>query len=173
MRHTRRNPQKLQADLVPHPKKIIKERNVLPKGASGLGKPKQYPISLQASPIIEQIHAQSIASNTRNEKKLSEIHKAPYSLGSPFVVSLKETSPPIHHTPLVLSVTPQPFVIQISSTLLATTTMAGPQEPTKMERIIATRYGPLILPTPLNAMPTGEYQKYRPKFTRTEGLTVK
>jgi len=39
-----------------------------------------------------------------------------------------------------------------------------------MERIIATRYGPLILPTPLNAMPTGEYQKYRPKFIGTEGV---
>jgi len=39
--------------------------------------------------------------------------------------------------------------------------MVGPQEHTKMERIIAARYGPLILPTPLNAMPTGEYHKYR------------
>ena len=49
--------------------------------------------------------------------------------------------------------------------------MAGPQAPTKMERIIASRYGPLILPTPLNAMPTGEYQKYMPKFTRAEGVS--
>ncbi len=50
--------------------------------------------------------------------------------------------------------------------------MAGPQAPTKMERIIAARYGPLVLPTPLNAMPTGEYQKYMPKFTGTEGVTT-
>ena len=49
--------------------------------------------------------------------------------------------------------------------------MAGPQAPTKIERIIAARYGPLVLPTPLNAMPTGEYQKYRPKFTGNEGVT--
>ena len=42
--------------------------------------------------------------------------------------------------------------------------------PTKMERIIAARYGPLVLPTPLNTMPTGEYQKYRPKFIMTEGV---
>ncbi|CAA3004356.1 Hypothetical predicted protein, partial [Olea europaea subsp. europaea] len=40
-----------------------------------------------------------------------------------------------------------------------------------MERIRATRYGPLILPTPLNAMPTGEYHKYMHKFIRTEGVT--
>lgn len=46
--------------------------------------------------------------------------------------------------------------------------MARPQAPTKMERIIAARYGPLVLPTSLNAMPTGEYQKYRPNFTETE-----
>lgn len=50
--------------------------------------------------------------------------------------------------------------------------MAGAQALTKMERIIAARYGPLVLPTPLNAMPTGEYQKYMPKFTRTEGVTA-
>lgn len=48
--------------------------------------------------------------------------------------------------------------------------MVGPQAPSKMERIIAARYGPLVLPTPLNAMPTGEYHKYRPNFTRTKGV---
>ena len=48
--------------------------------------------------------------------------------------------------------------------------MAGPQAPTKMERIIAARYGPLVLPTPLIAMPTGEYQKYKPKFIGIEGV---
>ena len=63
-------------------------------------------------------------------------------------------------------------MIQTASTLLATIAMASPQAPTKMERIIVIRYGPLILPTPLNAMLTGEYQKYRPKFTGTEGVTV-
>jgi len=44
--------------------------------------------------------------------------------------------------------------------------------PTKMERIIVARYGPLVLPTPLNTMPTGEYQKYIPNFTRTKGVTA-
>lgn len=157
---------------MPDPEKIIKERKVLQKGALGSSKPKQSSISLQERLVIEQIHVESITSNTSNEEKISENHKAPYSLGSPFLVSLKETSPPIHHTPLVLSVTPQPSMIQTASTLLATTAMAGPQAPTKMERIIVARYGPLILPTPLNAMPTGEYHKYRPKFTATEGVSA-
>jgi len=171
VRHTRRNPQKSQASPVPDPEKIIKERNVLQKGASGSGKSKQYFISLQENSVIEQIHVESIASNTSSEEKILEIHKAPYFLGSSFIVSLKEASPPIHHTPLVLSVTPQRFVMQISSTLIATTAMASPQ-PTKMERIITASYGPLVLPTPLNSMPTAEYHKYRPKFIGTEGVTA-
>jgi len=50
--------------------------------------------------------------------------------------------------------------------------MAGQQAPTRIERIVAARYGPLVLPVPLNPMPVGEYQKYMPKFTGTEGVTV-
>lgn len=41
-----------------------------------------------------------------------------------------------------------------------------------MERIIAARYGPLLLHVPLNAMPVGEYQKYMHKFTGTDGVTA-
>lgn len=111
---------------------------MLQKGASCLGHSKKYSISLQENPVIEQIHVESITSNTSSEEKISKIHRAPYSLGSSFVISSKEASPPIHHTPLVLSVTPQPSIIQTSSTLITTTTMAPP---TKMERIIAARYG--------------------------------
>ena len=51
--------------------------------------------------------------------------------------------------------------------------MASQQAPMKMERIIAARYGPLVLPIPLNAMPAREYHKYMPKFTGTEGVTTK
>jgi hypothetical protein len=89
VRHTQRNPQKLQDDPVPDPEKIIRERKVLQKGASGSSKPKKSPISLQENPAIEKIHVESIASNTSSEEKLSEIHKTPYSLGSPFVISPK------------------------------------------------------------------------------------
>lgn len=51
--------------------------------------------------------------------------------------------------------------------------MAGQKAPTKMERILVTRYGPLVLAIPLNDMPTGEYHKYMPKFTGIEGVTTK
>lgn len=39
-----------------------------------------------------------------------------------------------------------------------------------MERIIAARHVPQVLPVPLNAMLVGEYQKYMPKFTGIEGV---
>jgi hypothetical protein len=47
-----------------------------------------------------------------------------------------------------------------------------PQNLTKMERIIVVRYAPLVFPNPLNAMPTGDYQKYMPKFSGTEEVTA-
>ena len=43
---------------------------------------------------------------------------------------------------------------------------------TNMERILVARYGPLILPNPPAAMPTGEYLKYMPKFTREGDFTA-
>jgi len=121
---------------------------------------------------IEQIHLENIPSSTRSKEKFSKIHKAPYSLGSPFALIPKKTSHPIPHIPLVLLVTPQLSIIQNASTLQSTTAMAGPHAPTKMERIIAARYGPLVLPVPLNTMPAGEYQKYMPKFSGIKRVTV-
>jgi hypothetical protein len=34
------------------------------------------------------------------------------------------------------------------------------------------RYSPLVLPQPMNALPTGDYLKYMPKFTKEEDITV-
>jgi hypothetical protein len=36
---------------------------------------------------------------------------------------------------------------------------------TRMEAIIAARYAPLVLPEPLNSLPTNGYLKKLPKFT--------
>ena len=63
--------------------------------------------------------------------------------------------------------TPQP-----TSILSYALVMAGQQAPTKIERIVAARYGPLVLPTHLNAMPVGDYQEFMPKFTGAEGVIV-
>ena len=117
MRHTRRNPQKSLADPVPDPEKIIKGRNISQKGASRSGKPKQSSISLKEKLVIEQIHVENIASSTSSAEKFSEIHKAPYSSGSLLALSLKETSTPIPHIPLVLFVEVNPLCRQRRSLL--------------------------------------------------------
>ena len=84
----------------------------------------------------------------------------------------KEASLLVHHIPLALSAISQLPTFQSTSILPSTPVMAGPQAPTKMERIIVARYGPLVLPIPLNVMHAGEYQKYMPKITGTKGVTV-
>jgi len=48
--------------------------------------------------------------------------------------------------------------------------VVGQQAPTRVERIVVARYGPLVLPVPLNAMPVGDYQQYMSKFTGAEGV---
>jgi len=50
--------------------------------------------------------------------------------------------------------------------------MVGQQALTKIESIVVARYGPLVLPTPLNAMPIGDYQEFMPKFTGVEEGTA-
>ena len=42
--------------------------------------------------------------------------------------------------------------------------MAVQQPLDMMDRMVATRYAPLILPQPLNALPGGYYQKYFPRL---------
>jgi hypothetical protein len=81
---------------------------------------------------------------------------------------LSEVKPP-------LSIIP-PMPSQLSSTKTSSfastpkISMAAPL--TKMEQILANRYAPLVLPNPLSSMPTGDYQKYMPKFTRSGDYTV-
>jgi hypothetical protein len=53
---------------------------------------------------------------------------------------------------------------KILSPLSPIVIMASPPPLTKMQRILAPRYAPLVLPNQPAAMPTGDYQKYMPKF---------
>jgi hypothetical protein len=51
--------------------------------------------------------------------------------------------------------------------------MAGENPPrNRMDTIVAARYAPLILPQPLNALPTGGYLKQLPKFTGEGDITA-
>jgi len=50
--------------------------------------------------------------------------------------------------------------------------MVGQQALTKIEKIVVARYGPLVLPVPLNPMSARDYREYISKFTGTEGVTA-
>jgi hypothetical protein len=51
--------------------------------------------------------------------------------------------------------------------------MAGANPPrNRMDDIVASRYAPLVLPQPMNALPIGDYLNYMPKFTREEDIIV-
>jgi hypothetical protein len=51
--------------------------------------------------------------------------------------------------------------------------MAGANHPlNRMDAIVAARYAPLILPHPMNPLPTGDYLKYISKFTEEGDITV-
>jgi hypothetical protein len=41
-----------------------------------------------------------------------------------------------------------------------------------MDSIVVARYAPLVLPQPMNSLPTGDYLKYMPKFTGEEDITA-
>jgi hypothetical protein len=52
--------------------------------------------------------------------------------------------------------------------------MAGANPPrNRMDAIVAERYSPLVLPQPMNALPTRYYPKCMPKFTGEEDITTK
>jgi hypothetical protein len=42
----------------------------------------------------------------------------------------------------------------------------------RMDAIVATRYDPLLLPQPLNALPPRDYLKYMTKFMGEEDVTT-
>jgi hypothetical protein len=51
--------------------------------------------------------------------------------------------------------------------------MVGANPPRSiMDATMATRYAPLILPHPMNALPARDYLKYMPKFTGEEDITI-
>jgi hypothetical protein len=76
-----------------------------------------------------------------------------HSVSSTPIFSLQTSSPPGSPTPVV--------------------PMASANPPlNRMDAIVASRYAPLILPQPMNPLPTGDYLKYMPKFTGEEDITA-
>jgi hypothetical protein len=93
-------------------------------------------------------------------EQLANFYRASYQTSFPL-----ENSPPLHFP----SVEESKKKLSPLSPLII---MAAPPPLTKMQQILAARYVPLILPNPVSAMPTGDYQKYMPKFTGEGDVTA-
>jgi len=77
--------------------------------------------------------------------------------------------PPISSVPFSPIQTPSP-----PHSPLPIIPMASANPPrNRMDAIVATRYAPLVLPQPLNALPAGGYLKKLPKFTGEGDVTAK
>jgi ribonuclease HI len=124
-------------------------------------------------PVLEEIIQDLSSKGEENlASLLSQFYKASYfpstsetavqsEVRQTFIPDSGNSSPPSsppNRPPPPLSPTSS------SSSSIVKTIMAG-QNMTRMEQILANRYAPLVLPNPLSAMPTGDYQKYMPKFT--------
>ena len=157
---------------MPDPESTVKSKKSSQKGASGSGKPKKSHASLKDEVIVEYIQFEDLEPNTFNKETHVEINRAPYQSSSPLNLSPKKASHTVQNIPLYLPSTTLLPTIQSTSILPHIPIMVGQQAPKKIERIVAARYGRLVFPVPLNPMPMGEYQKYRPEFTDTEGVTA-
>jgi len=75
--------------------------------------------------------------------------------------------PKIHDIHLAAFPTQTPPISPRTQNVPLPNPMAGANPPrNRMDSILATRYDPLVLPNPMNALPLGHYLKYMPKLTR-------
>jgi len=152
------------------PERTVKSKKSSQKGALGSSNPKKSCSSLKDKVIAEDLQFEDLEHGTINKEKPSEISSAPCVVSSPLNHSPKEASHSVQNIPLSLSSITLLPTIQSASILPNIPIMAGQRAPTRIERIVAARYGPLVFLVPLNPMPVGEFQKYMPKFTGTEGV---
>jgi hypothetical protein len=105
-------------------------------------------------PIITVVEGREIYVPWNSQACSPDLLQFPsHSVSSAPIFPLQASFPPSSPTPIV--------------------PMAGANPPlNRMDSIVAARYSPLILPQPVNPLPTGDYLKYMPKFTREEDITT-
>jgi hypothetical protein len=106
----------------------------------------------------------------KEEETSSPLQPIPYS--SKTHPSAVKTEIPPSYIPF----SPKLHIVKSSSPPCSPTvqnTMAGANAlRNRMDAIVATRYSPLILPQPMNSLPTRDYLKYMPKFTGDEDIAA-
>jgi hypothetical protein len=95
-------------------------------------------------------------------EQLANFYIASYQTSFPL-----EESPPFQLNPPIVE-----EYDKILSPLSPIVIMVAPTPLTKMQRILAVIYAPLILQNPPAAMPTSDYQKYMPKFIGERDVTA-
>jgi hypothetical protein len=161
----------LQIEISSHPK----EHSSPSSSNSSPSKPSKSILHTYTNlPVLEEIIQDLSSKGEENlASLLSQFYKASYfpstsetavqsEVRQAFISNSGNLSPP-SSPPSYLS--PPLSPTSSSSSSIIKTVMAGPAPLTRMEQILANRYAPLVLPNPLSAMPTGDYQKYMPKFT--------
>jgi hypothetical protein len=113
--------------------------------------------------VVEHILQELSAKGEENlAEQLANFYIASYQTSFP-----SEESPPFQLNPPIVEESDKSL-----SPLSPIVIMAAPAPLTKMQRILAARYAPLVLQNPPAAMPTGDYQKYMPKFTGEGDVTA-
>jgi len=112
-------------------------------------------------PVLEDIlHDLSSKGEESLALFLGQFYKASYFSPIPENSTQSEVRQPFYFNSFIPS--PPSSPTNYSSISTPKTAMDAPL--TKMEQILENRYAPLVLPNPLSAMPTGDYQKYMPNF---------
>ena len=155
---TRENPKGPLETLVSDPEEILRKARALLRHTSSTAQKYTSSISRNLSAII------SSTETLNSQEYLDTLEKSRGWASS----STDACEDPIPGDSTRISIPPPSQ--QVSSSVPPSTTlsipisnMATPQL-TKMIRILAARYAPLIFPNPLATMPTGDYLKYMPKF---------
>jgi hypothetical protein len=168
----------LEIDISSHPKKLNTESSPQKEDSSSSpldSSPSKHSKGVLHTytnlPVLEEILLDLSSKGEENlASLLSQFYKASYfspppetsaqsEVRQPFCSNSGHSSPPSSPT----SYSSLPSSPTSSSSVPTTNTvMAIPL--TRMKKILANRYAPLVLPNPLSAMPTGDYQKYMPKF---------
>jgi hypothetical protein len=193
-RHTRSTPQLPLATPEADPEKVIRRRNILQEGTStaepGISDdfhhpPIATPVVVSHFPITPSVGA----SRSLNFGSFPVDFPSPNFTAPPlvkvFALTKRETFVPLSPEafspepwlfPFVPRSTPPTSPVQVPSPPGSSpihTPMVGDNPPrNRMDAIVVTRYAPLVLPQPLNALPVSGYLKQLPQFTGEGDITA-
>ena len=162
---TKANPQGPPATPVSDPEQILRKARALLRQTSNTAQKDTSGISRNLSAIIsstETLNSQKFLDTSEKSKAWESSSNASCEDPIPGDSTRISIPPPSQQ---IFSLVPPSTSLSIPISSMATRQLF------KMKRILVARYAPLVFPNPLAAMPTGDYLKYMPKFTREGDFT--